>query len=55
MDIKDYGWNEFFENEWKKYSIEVLIPGRIIADYGQIIRVITERGELQVSRPISKY
>jgi ribosome biogenesis GTPase len=55
MNIKDYGWNEFFEKEWKKYSIEELFPGRIIADYGQIIRVVTENGELQVSRPVSKY
>ncbi len=54
MNIKDYGWNEYFENEFKKLSIEGLLPGRIIADYGQIIRVITEDGELQLNRPISK-
>jgi ribosome biogenesis GTPase len=55
MNIKDYGWNEFFEKEWSKYSNEGLFPGRIIADYGQIIRVVTENGELQVSRPVAKH
>lgn len=55
MNMKEFGWNEFFEKEWKSKSTEGFIPGRIIADYGQIIRVVTEEGELQVSRPISKY
>lgn len=55
MNIKDYGWNEFFENEWKEYSTEGWFPGRIIADYGQMIRVVTEDGELQVSRPLAKH
>ena len=56
MNIKDYGWNEFFEKEWNKYAAEEgLLVGRIIADYGQKIRVITENGELEVSRSISKY
>jgi ribosome biogenesis GTPase len=54
MNIKDYGWNEYFEKEWKKITIEEVFPGRIIADYGQILRVITEKGELSVNRPISK-
>lgn len=55
MNLKDYGWNDSFENEWIKTSHEGLFPGRIIADYGQIIRVVTEEGELQVSRPIAKH
>lgn len=55
MNIKDYGWNDFFEKDLKKYSKEDLIPARIIADYGQILRVITKDGELQVNRPIAKH
>lgn len=55
MDIKDYGWNDFFENALNKYQTLGLIPGRIIADYGQIVRVVTKDGELQVKRPIVKY
>lgn len=56
MNIKDYGWNDYVESEWNKYSTkEGLIPGRIIADYGQKIRVITEIGELEVGRSLSKY
>ena len=55
MTIKDYGWNEYFENEWKRYSAEGWIPGRIVADYGQKIRVVTNEGELQVSRPLSRH
>ncbi len=54
MNIKDYGWNEFFEKEWNKNSKAEMFPGRIIADYGQLLRVMTEDGELQVSRPIGK-
>lgn len=56
MNIKDYGWNEFFEKEWAKYLTEEgVFPGRIIADYGKKLRVVTEDGELDVNRSISKY
>lgn len=55
MNIEDYGWNDFFEKEFKKYLTQELIPGRIIADYGQIVRVVTKQGELQVNRPVVKY
>lgn len=54
MRIKDYGWNDFFENEWRKQYIEGLIPARIIADYGKMLRVVTENEELQVDRPVAK-
>ncbi|TAH69176.1 MAG: ribosome small subunit-dependent GTPase A [Anaerolineaceae bacterium] len=55
MNIRDYGWNDFFDNEWKKCFKVGLFPGRIIADYGQIVRVMTEDGEFQVNRPITKH
>lgn len=54
MNIKDYGWNEFFEQEWKKIYRKGLIAARIIADYGQMLRVISENEELQVLRPITR-
>jgi len=66
MIIQDYGWNEYFEKEWKKYSTGIypglvaeeaclaMQPGRIIADYGQMLRVICNAGELLVSRPVKK-
>ncbi len=54
MNIKEYGWNEFFEIQWKKNSITGMFPGRVIADYGQIVRVVTEEGELSVQRPVNK-
>jgi ribosome biogenesis GTPase len=54
MNIEDYGWNEFFECELKKDSNRDLFPGRIIADYGQIIRLVTNDGEIQISRPVLK-
>lgn len=54
MNIRDYGWDEYFENEFKKFEDGDVIPGRIIADYGQMVRVITEYGEIQVNRPAEK-
>ncbi len=54
MNLKEYGWNEFFEKEWKKNSAAGMFPGRVIADYGQIVRVITEEGELSVNRPVNR-
>lgn len=54
MNINNYGWNEYFEKEFKKYDSDGLVPGRIIADYGQMIRVVTDNGEIQVRRPVAK-
>lgn len=54
MDIKSYGWDEYFEREWNKSAVEGLLPGRIVADYGQMLRVITETGEMLVNRPLRK-
>ena len=44
MDIKKYGWDEYFEKEWSKNSGKDMFPGRIIADYGQKLRVVAELG-----------
>jgi ribosome biogenesis GTPase len=54
MNIKDYGWDDYFEKEWKKNSTEGLCPGRIIADYGQMLRVVSNEGEILVNRPVKK-
>lgn len=54
MNIKEYGWDEHFEKEWEKITAPGMRPGRIIADYGQLLRVITGAGELVVSRPVKK-
>lgn len=54
MTIKDYGWDEYFELEWQNLCREgqSLFPARIIADYGQMYRVFTEKGDFTVNRPV---
>ncbi len=54
MNRNDYGWNDFFEKEWNENSAAGMFPGRVIADYGQILRIMTEEGELSVNRPVNK-
>jgi len=54
MTIKEFGWNQYFENEYKLYNNGQFFPGRIISDYGHLVRVITENGEILVQRPLSK-
>lgn len=54
MSIKDYGWNEYFDLEWNKSCTDSMFPGRITADYGQMIRVMTDSEELLVNRPVRK-
>lgn len=54
MDIGIYGWDEYFEREWSKNAIDGMLPGRIIADYGQKLRVVSELGESMVNRPVNK-
>lgn len=38
MSINDYGWDEHFGQEWKERCTNKMFPGRIIADYGQMLR-----------------
>lgn len=54
MNIKDYGWNEFFERKWNEKNTDSLFPGRIIADYGQKLRVVTDSGDYLVNRPVKR-
>lgn len=58
--MKAYGFNRYFEKEWeKKYNQNwqeadtKLLPGRIVADYGQQLRVVTHVGEMMLNRPIT--
>ncbi|MGI6122563.1 MAG: ribosome small subunit-dependent GTPase A [Acetivibrionales bacterium] len=56
MIIKEYGWDEHFNRELQKIDNDTLLPllpARVLADYGQMLRVITDKGELLVNRPIS--
>ncbi|KNY25151.1 ribosome small subunit-dependent GTPase A [Pseudobacteroides cellulosolvens] len=54
MSIIDYGWDENFYSECKEKQEQGMFPARVIADYGQILRVIADSGELLVNRPINK-
>ncbi len=52
MSINDYGWDRYFVTEWQKRETNGLEPGRIIADYGQKLRIITEQGEILAERSV---
>lgn len=54
IKIRDYGWNEYFEREWTQKALACMHPARVIADYGQKLRVMAETGEILISRPIQK-
>lgn len=54
MNVNEYGWDEYFESEWHKMHTKDMYPARIIADYGQMLRVVTDKGELYVNRPLHK-
>lgn len=51
MNIADYGWDENFAQEWQERSSAGMFPGRIVADYGQMLRVVANEGEFLVNRP----
>lgn len=55
MSIEDYGWDEYFARQWKERCAEKMFPGRIIADYGQMLRVTAGQGEYLVNRPLQKH
>ncbi len=52
MDMIKYGWDNYFQTEYEKLGDDSLIPVRIIADYGQAVRVVTEDNEFLVDRHI---
>lgn len=54
MNLKDFGWNEFFEKQLSKEDTDHQFPARVIADYGQTLRVMTQNDEVLVGRPVQK-
>lgn len=54
MDIEAYGWNEFFQKEWDSKAAPGMFPGRVTADFGQQLKVVTDQSECMVNRPIQK-
>lgn len=54
MNIIDYGWNEQFQNAFDEIGNETLIPARIIADYGQSIKVVSDEGEFLVEKHVKE-
>lgn len=55
--ITSYGWDSYFEDKFNeickaKYNNINSFSGRIIADYGQKLRIITNVGELILDRPL---
>lgn len=49
ISLIDFGWDQHFENEFNKIDAEV-IPARVVSDNGQMVRVITEDGEMMIQR-----
>lgn len=54
MNLNDFGWNEFFEEQISRTEYEHMIPARVVSDYGQSLRVVTEDGDFLVGRPVQK-
>ncbi len=52
MNLIKYGWDDHFQDEYNKLNDISLIPARIVADYGQAVRVVFEEGELLVERHV---
>jgi len=44
MRLADLGWNDFFEEQFSRWTGSGLIPGRIAGEAGYIYEVETERG-----------
>ncbi len=57
IDMKDYGFNAFYDKAWfslyeSKWHIESpIMPARVISDHGQKVRIMTPFGEKLANRP----
>lgn len=57
LDLNVYGWNKLLDSQWveilnnQQDSGKKLHRGRILLDYGQRFKVITENGEKWLGRP----
>jgi ribosome biogenesis GTPase / thiamine phosphate phosphatase len=59
MNLEHYGWNGYFQQHWINQThynelTNTLLKGRVLADFGQLLQVMTEQGEVQVKRPTQK-
>ena len=55
MNLTDYGWDDYFKQEYDKLEDETQIPARITADYGRALRVVTDEDEIIVERHINDH
>ncbi|MGA4721605.1 ribosome small subunit-dependent GTPase A [Fictibacillus nanhaiensis] len=46
MNLKSLGWNQTFEESFKTYENQDLVPGRISVEHKGLYSVLTEHGEL---------
>lgn len=54
MDLYDYGWNDLLEQEKNERCSPNALPARVVADYGQKLRVVGAYGEFLVNRPVQR-
>lgn len=40
-DLQAYGWNDYFAAAWRKLELDEYAPGRVIADRGSHLKVVT--------------
>ena len=45
-DLLPWGWNEQLEEEFQRHSEPELLPGRVLLEFNQFLRVITASGEI---------
>lgn len=53
MIIDDYGYNDFFRNQYEEIKDNALCVGRVLVDYGQEVKAITNMGEVKVQRTLN--
>jgi ribosome biogenesis GTPase / thiamine phosphate phosphatase len=46
LNLKSLGWNQTFEEAFKAYENQLLVPGRISVEHKGLYDVLTEHGEL---------
>jgi len=46
MDLCEYGWDSFFEENFQVYQNQGLIAGRVFLEHKHLYRLYIERGEL---------
>jgi ribosome biogenesis GTPase / thiamine phosphate phosphatase len=45
MELQDLGWNDHFQNNFKKYKKTNLLPARVILEHNKFFRVFTQNSE----------